>query len=212
LESYRKVVQLDPNNVNIDAALYNIGFISSQLSHQKIDSNKSRFYEINRTALALDEASKYKESDFAEAISSYQRIIDNYKTSPYYDESLYRLGILYYYIATDADQPQRYYALATNCFNEIINSPNSKYKYDAIYQRGWLRLNSFQEEDFKLALNDFLTLLNAVESGQISDPIIANEYRDDAIDNIAFFRWNRFLFACQGCGRIAKHCCQLQES
>ena len=186
LESYRKVVQLDPNNVNIDAALYNIGFISSQLSHQKIDSNKSRFYEINRTALALDEASKYKESDFAEAISSYQRIIDNYKTSPYYDESLYRLGILYYYIATDADQPQRYYALATNCFNEIINSPNSKYKYDAIYQRGWLRLNSFQEEDFNLALNDFLTLLNAVESGQISDPIIANEYRDDAIDNIAF--------------------------
>ena len=186
LESYRKVVQLDPNNVNIDAALYNIGFISSQLSHQRIGDNKARFYEINRTAVALDDASRYKESDFAEAISSYQRIIDNYKTSPYYDESLYRLGILYYYIATDADQPQRYYALATNCFDEIINKPDSKYKYDAIYQRGWLRLNSFQEQDFMLALNDFLTLLNAVDSGKISDPMIAKGYREDAIDNIAF--------------------------
>ena len=186
LESYRKVVQLDPGNVNMAATLYNIGFISSQLSYQRIDTNKSRFYEIHKEALTLDDASRYKESDFAEAISSYQKIVDNYTTSPYYEESLYRLGILYYFIATDADQPQRYYAIATNYFDTIINKPDSKYKYDAIYQRGWLRLNSYQEQDLKLAMNDFLTLLNAVDSGQISDPVVAKDYRDDAVDNIAF--------------------------
>lgn len=186
LESYKKVIQIDPTNINVDAALYNIGFISSQLSHQKIDTNKSRFYEINRTALALDESSRYNESDFTEAISAYQQIIDNHKDSPYYEESLYRLGVLYYYIATDADQPQQYYTLATNYFDTIINMPESKYKYDAIYQRGWLRLNSYQEQDLKLAMNDFITLLKAVDGGKIADPLIAKDYQDDAVDNIAY--------------------------
>ncbi len=186
LESYRKVVQIDPNYINIDAALYNIGFISSEINHQRIDSNKSRFYELNKTAVALDDNSKYKESYFAEAISAYQSIINNYKNSPYYEEAIYRLGILYYYIATDADVPQQYYELATNYFDTIINMPDSKYKYDAIYQRGWLRLNSYQEAELKLAMNDFITLLNAVDNGKISDPAIAEDYRNDAIDNIAY--------------------------
>jgi len=186
LESYRKVVQIDPAFIDIDAALYNIGFISSQLKHQQIDASKSRFYELNRAALSLDDASRYQQADFAEALNSYQRIIDNYKDSPYYDESLYRLGILNYYLATDADQPARYYAIAANCFNEIIDKPNSKYKYDAIYQRGWLRLNSTEEADLKLAMADFLTLLNAVENGQITDPVLMQDYRDDAVNNIAY--------------------------
>ncbi len=186
LDSYRKVVQIDPAFFELDAALYNIGFISSQLKHQQIDASKSRFYELNSTALTLDNASRYQQSDFAEALNAYQQVIDNYKESPLYDETLYRLGILNYYLATDADQPARYYAIALNCFNEIIDKPTSKYKYDAIYQRGWLRLNSTEEADLKLAMADFLALLNAVESGQISDPVLVQDYRDDAVDNIAY--------------------------
>jgi len=186
LDSYRRVVQLNPNFYNLDAALYNIGFISSQIKRQQIDNNKNRFYEINNTALTLDDNSRYKESDFAEAITSYQRIVDNFRDSKYHDEALYRMGLLYYYLATDADQPQRYYALATNCFNTIIDKPNSKFKYDAIYQRGWLRLNSADEQELQLAMSDFLTLLNAIEAGQVADPEVSQGYQEDAINNIAY--------------------------
>ncbi len=186
LNTYRKVVQSDPNFYYKDAALYNIGFISSQLKRNQIDSNKNRFYEVNATALSLDNASRYQYSDFAESINAYQEIVDNYKSSTYYDESLYRLGVLNYYLATDADDPARFYALAANYFDEIIANPTSKYKYDAVYQRGWLRLNTANEEDLKLAIADFLTLLNAIENNLITDPVIVQDYKDDAVKNIAY--------------------------
>lgn len=208
LDSYRKVIQLNPNFVFADATLYNIGFISSQLKRNQIDANKNRFYELNKTALALDDASRYKPSDFSEAIEAYQNIVDNHKDSPLYDEALYRMGVLDFYLATDADEPARYYALASNCFNELIDKPNSKYKYDAIYQRGWLRLNSADDQDLKLAMGDFLSLLNAIESKQITDPILVQDYREDAVDNIAYC-----LIALDGAdfSSKAKGVAQLQE-
>lgn len=186
LASYRKVIQNDPNFIYKDAALYNIGFISSRLVRSQIDTKKDRFYELNSTALSLDSSSRYNYSDFAEAITSYQEIVDNFKSSPYYDESLYRLGVLNFYLATDADNPARYYALATNYFDEIIANPNSKYKYDAIYQRGWLRLNTANDEDLRLAMADFLTLLTAIENNQITDQTLVQDYHDDAVKNIAY--------------------------
>jgi len=186
LDSYRLAVQNNPNYIHRDAALYNIGFISSLLKRNQIDRNKNRFYDLNASALSLDDASRYKASDFDEALTAYQEVVDNYKDSAFYEESLYRLGVLNYYLATDADDPARYYALATNYFDEIISMPDSKYKYDAIYQRGWLRLNSAKEDDLKLAMIDFLTLLNAVENNQITDPVLVQDYRDDAVNNIAY--------------------------
>ncbi|MDD4310170.1 MAG: hypothetical protein PHO32_07295, partial [Candidatus Cloacimonetes bacterium] len=113
-------------------------------------------------------------------------IVDNYKDSKFYDESLYRIGVLNYYLATDADNPPLYYANAVKCFDELVEKPGSKYKYDAVYQRGWVRLNSMEEEDLKLAMSDFLTLLNAIENNQITDPVLIQDYRDDAVDNIAY--------------------------
>lgn len=186
LASYRKAIQTDAGFIFADAAQYNIGFISSQLKRNQIDANKSRFYELNKAALTLDDASRYKASDFSEAIGAYQSIVDNHKDSVYYDEALYRMGVLNYYLATDASEPARYYALAANCFNEIIDKPGSKYKYDAIYQRGWLRLNSAVDQDLRLAMVDFLTLLSAIENKQITDPLLVQDYRDDAVDNIAY--------------------------
>lgn len=186
LATYRKVVSDDPTYLHKDAALYNIGFISSKLNRNQIDTNKERFYQINTNALALDANSKYKYSDFAESITAYQEIVDNYKNSEFYDESLYRLGVLNFYLATDADDPARYYALAANYFDEIIANPTSKYKYDAVYQRGWLRMNTAKDEDLRLAMADFLTLLNAVENNQVNDPMLAQDYRDDSVKNIAY--------------------------
>jgi len=186
LASYRKVLELGPNFAHRDAALYNIGFITSQQKKLQIDQNRERFCTLNRTATNLDDASKYKYTDFADAINAYQGIVDNYKDSAYYDEALYRMGVLNYYLATDSDQPAKYYALAINEFNEIIDKPNSKFKYEAMYQRGWLRLNSAEEEDLKLAMGDFLSLLNAIEAKQITDPVLIKDYRDDSVDNIAY--------------------------
>ncbi|MDD2227984.1 MAG: hypothetical protein PHY48_01070 [Candidatus Cloacimonetes bacterium] len=186
LDSYRKVVQSGSHYLHQDAALYNIGFISSLIKRNQIDRSKNSFYELNASALSLNDASRYQASDFTEALDAYQGVVDNYKDSVFYDESLYRLGVLYYYLATDANDPVRFYALATNYFDEIIAKSDSKYKFDAIYQRGWLRLNSAKEDDLKLAMIDFLTLLNAIENEQITDPMLIQDYRDDAVNNIAY--------------------------
>lgn len=186
LASYRKVIELDPEYPNKDAALYNIGFLSSELKRIEIANNYDAFLQSGNRAADRPANTMHKESDFYEALSSYQAIVSNFPNSQYYDESIYRLGLLNFVIGTDAQDSQRYYALAINYFDQLIDKPGSQFRYDAIYQRGWVRLNSSADDDLKLALADFLTILNAVESGNIKDPLLAEDYKDDAVNNIAY--------------------------
>ncbi|HNQ43817.1 MAG TPA: hypothetical protein PKI59_05280, partial [Candidatus Cloacimonadota bacterium] len=186
LSSYRKVIEMDPNYPNKDAALYNIGFLSSEIKRIEIANNMDTYLQSNNRSADRPLNTMHKESDFYESLACYQEIVSNYPASPYLDESIYRLGLLNFIIGTDAPNSDRYYALAVNYFDQLIDKPGSQFRYDAIYQRGWVRLNSSAEEDLKLALADFLTILNAVESGNIKDPLVAEDYKDDAVNNIAY--------------------------
>ncbi|HCM14745.1 MAG TPA: hypothetical protein DHW79_02135, partial [Candidatus Cloacimonas sp.] len=130
--------------------------------------------------------SLYSEANFSEAQAALQEIVRDFPDSKVYEESVYRLGLLNFSFSTDSDNPELYRNRAIGYFDEIVANHDSPLYYDALYQRGWVRLNSFAEEDLRVAMNDFMELLQATDSGLIADEQLAQDYRSDAVDNIAY--------------------------
>lgn len=184
---YRKVLQTDPEFFLKDYALYNIGYLSTEAKKEEMDPQIAEFRKNNPNS-SRPSALRYKESDFREALSAYQEITatDKYKESPFYDESLYRLSLLNFLLGTDADEPVVYYTEARKGFDQLINNPNSKYRYEALYQRAWVNMNQGDEASLKLAMSDFTKLLTAVDDGKIDSQYLAQDYKDNSIDNIAY--------------------------
>ncbi|MDI3504334.1 MAG: hypothetical protein PWP64_1270 [Candidatus Cloacimonadota bacterium] len=186
LISYRRAAELDPNLPERDLALYNIAFISSVRKRSEVDQNKIA-YQATATANSIPPAnSLYSEVNFRESLDALQEIVNNYPESKMYEESVYRLGLLYFSFAEDSPRVDYYHTLAIEHFDQIIADPESPLYYEALYQRGWVRLNSFDPEELRLAMNDFMELLKASEEGLISDPLLASDYKTDAINNIAY--------------------------
>ena len=186
LASYRKAAALDRTLPERDLALYNVAFITSDLKRVEVDQNKINFLA---TARATDESpanSRYSEVNFRETLDALDEIVSDYPDSRIYEEAVYRLGLLYFSFADDSSDPAQYRAMAIDQFDQIVAIPESPLYYDALYQRGWVRLNSFDEDELKLAMNDFITILKATDAGKISDRQLASDYREDAIDNIAY--------------------------
>lgn len=186
LASYRRALQLDPRLPNRDLALYNVAFITSELKRAELDRNRIAYRETETYSSRPPANSVYNEANFAEALSSLNEIVRDYPESAMYDESIFRLGLLYFRFAEDAESPVQYRNTAVQHFDQIISKPDSPLYYDAVYQRGWVRLNSYDHEDLRLAMNDFIELLNAVEEGVISNPELAQDYRIDSVNNIAY--------------------------
>lgn len=186
LASYRRAIAIDSDLPERDLALYNVAFITSDLKRVELDQNKIRFLA---TARADDEPtadSRYSEENFRETLDALNEIVSRYPESKTYEEAVYRLGLLYFSFADDSTTPARYHAMAIDQFDQVVAMPDSPLYYDALYQRGWVRLNSFDEADLKLAMQDFIEILKATDSGKISDPQLASDYRTDAISNIAY--------------------------
>ncbi|MDD3102609.1 MAG: hypothetical protein PHY24_00160 [Candidatus Cloacimonetes bacterium] len=186
MASYRKAIALDPNLPERDLALYNLAFISSDLKRVEIDQNKINFLATAREDDNPPANSLYSEANFRETLDALNEIVNNYPSSQTYEEAVYRLGLLYFSFADDSDTPVQYRAMAIDQFDQIVAIPDSPLYYDALYQRGWVRLNSFDENELTLAMNDFIEILKATDSGKISDPQLVSDYRTDAIDNIAY--------------------------
>ncbi|MCB5286944.1 MAG: hypothetical protein LHW64_03975 [Candidatus Cloacimonetes bacterium] len=186
LTSYRRALALDPNLPERDLALYNVAFITSDLSRAEIDQNKINFLATARMADDPPANSRYSEATFRETLDALNEIVTNFPDSKIYEESVYRLGLLYFSFADDSDAPAQYHAMAIDQFNQIVAKPDSPLYYEALYQRGWVRLNSFDEAELNQAMSDFLEILIASDSGKISDPQLASDYKKDAIDNIAY--------------------------
>ncbi|MDD4559510.1 MAG: tetratricopeptide repeat protein [Candidatus Cloacimonetes bacterium] len=186
LVSYRKALELDPNLPNRDLALYNIAFITSELKRMEVSNNKITF----RNTAGFDDVapanSLYSEANFSEALAALQEIVRDFPDSKVYEESVYRLGLLNFSFSTDSDNPELYRDRAIGYFDQIVANSKSPLYYDALYQRGWVRLNSFAEQDLRMAMNDFMELLKASESGLITDKQLAADYCSDAVDNIAY--------------------------
>lgn len=185
LAYYQQALEIDPAFYLRDYALYNIAYISSELKKAELDRSISEFRELNPRAVRSDNL-KYTEDSFRDALNAYSEIIRAYNTSPYYDESVFRLGVLNFIIGTDAESPIEYYALANRYFDELIAKPDSKYKYEALYQRGWVRMNTGDEESLRAAMTDFAVLLKDVNEGKITNKVLAEDLKTSATDNIAF--------------------------
>jgi hypothetical protein len=187
LDYYRKVLELNPNFYLRDYALYNIAYISSELKKQELDTKIADFRDNNPNVNRPPEF-KYNESDFQEALLAYGEITtsDRFKQSPLYDEALYRLSVLNFIIGSDADEPLRYYEAANRGFDYLVSKPDGKYAYEALYQRGWVNMNRGDQASVKLALTDFVNLLKAVDANKVENKSLAEDYKNNAIDNIAY--------------------------
>lgn len=187
LEYYRRTLELNPNFYLRDYALYNIAYISSELKKEELDARIAEFRDLNPNVSRPAEY-RYKESDFQEALLAYNEITtsDKYNGSELYDESLYRLSVLNFIIGSDAEEPIKYYEAANRGFDYLVNKPGSKYAYEALYQRGWVNMNRGDAASVKLALTDFVNLLKAVDTNKIENKYLAEDYKNNAIDNIAY--------------------------
>lgn len=186
LQSYITALQLDPQLPERDLALYNIAFISSELKREEIDNNKIA-YSISATYSSTPPAnSLYSEENFKQTLDALKEIVRDFPESRMHDEAIYRLGLLNFKFAEDSQDPVHYRDIAIGYFNRLLENPDGNFYYDAIYQRGWVRMNSYQEEDLRAAVDDFLSLLRAIEQGKISDPDVVQDYRKDAVNNIGY--------------------------
>ncbi len=187
LAHYQKTLEIDPEFYLRDHALYNIGYLSSEAKKVAKNAQIEQFRVANPNQDRPDRL-KFSEEDFREALDAYTELADSgkFNDSPYFDEAVYRLGILYFLIGSDANEPVTYYAEANRRFNSLVDDPASAYHHNALYQRAWVNLNQGDEASLKLALADFVTLIGAVDKNEISDEYLAQDYKNNSIDNIAY--------------------------
>jgi tetratricopeptide (TPR) repeat protein len=185
LSLYRKTLELEPVFHMADAVLYNIGYLSSNIVKNRIQAG-IEIFETKKPGGIRPDSLRLTESTLREAIFSYKRLAAEFKESQYFSETLYRLGYLYFDIGTDAAVPVDYYKIARTYYNILINRDNDPYNYKALYQRGWTWLNSGSEAAYINAINDFTTILNAIDSLQITDEVEIIDYSIAARKNIGY--------------------------
>lgn len=182
---YRQALATDPDFYLKDFALYNIAYISGEFTKSVKGQKIAEFRELYPNRVRTDEF-RYTPADFDEAIQAYVQIKDQYPNSAYYDESLYRLGVLYFLIGTDAERPIEWYAKANQEFDILVAKGNSRYSYEALYQRGFVKMNSGTDEDLNSALDDFAAIIKAVDAGKIDNAALASDLKSTAMDNVSY--------------------------
>lgn len=188
LSNYKKVLEIDPKFHLTDAVLYNIGYISSLITKSNIENEILALENMQHTSMIVNRQDSllFSEMTYKEAIAAYKRITTEFKNSQYYSEALYRLGYIFFEIGTDAERPIEYYKMAREYYDEIINTPNNPYLYKALYQRGWTWLNSSSEEAYKHSIQDFATILRAIDQNEINDETEAIDYSLASKKNIGY--------------------------
>lgn len=186
LKNYKKVLELEPGFYLADAVLYNIGYLSSAITKNRIESGILTFESRYDPSLLRPDSLRYTEDAYRESIQAYTRVINEFKESQYYSESLFRMGYHYFEIGTDADRPVDFYEIARNYYNAIINNQNDPYYDKALYQRGWTWLNSSSDEAYRRAIDDFSVIMNAIDQEHITDEIEVVDYSIAAVKNIGY--------------------------
>jgi hypothetical protein len=185
LRYYKRALDSDANFYLKDHVQYNIGYISGEYNKSvkgdKINEYRAQYPGSNRTA-----EYRFQESDFAEAIEAYGDIKTNFAGSTFYEESLYRLGIIYFLIGTDAERPIDWYNMANAEFDKLIEGSQSRYSYEALYQRGFVKMNIGTDEALNSALDDFAQIVRAVDANKIEDKIVAEDLKTTALDNVSY--------------------------
>jgi len=185
LSYYRGVLQANPDFYLKEYALYNIAYLSAEVKRMEQEKKEEEWKELNPNRPRGD-AQKIKESDFREAITSYQTIIEDYASSPLYDEAVYRLANLYFLIGTDAERPIEWYDRANELYTRLAEKSDSPYRYEALFQRAFVNMNISNQPSLEAALRDFVTILNAVDGGRIKPADTAQGLKLNSLDQIAY--------------------------
>lgn len=188
LPYYRKVLEVEPEFPQKDYVLYNIGFLLSEYDNLTRDQKVVQFIPGQTVSQTNDRVSSGTRERLQEAVDAFIEVSRNPR-SRLYDESLYRLGSLYFRLgisSEEEDEPIKYYDQARQYFNQLISKPESRYHYEAIFQRGWLDMNQADDRSLTEAVNDFMTLLRATDNNEIMDADLAEDYRENAVTNIGY--------------------------
>jgi len=185
LSLYRGVLQSNPDFYLKEFALYNVAYLSSEVQRNAHEKRVADWQELNPNRPRGD-AQKMKESDFREAITSYRAILEDYPTSPLYDEAAYRLANLYFLVGTDAERPIEWYDRANELYSQLADKADSPYRYEALFQRAFVNMNISTEASLESALQDFVTILNAVDGERITPESTAEELKLNSLDQIAY--------------------------
>jgi len=187
LALYEAVLEHDPAFYMRDAIIYNIGYMYSVILANEIEDKKDEWMRQNPMALKRPDSVSETEAYYDKAISAFNELIDRYPESPFWSQAVLRMGMLYFNIGADADEPINYFRIARDRYlNRLISDPNNEYYFDAHFHRGWTYLNSNDEESFLNALGDFLVLLTGIEDKKITAQDRIDEYKFTSIANIAY--------------------------
>jgi|GEM_PF-2303773 len=150
---YQRIVDEFPTSEYADDALYNIGFLASNSDFEAQKANANRIFE---TLISLYPESEYTlnslrrigeyyfmppANNLEKATETFIRITEEFSDSPYYQESLYKLGWTYYRLS-DLPTSVEHFALAldvnyieTDISDEdasVLNIAEESYNYIGI--------------------------------------------------------------------------------
>ncbi len=184
---YQKVLELNPDFPQKDVVQYNLAYYKNRILDLEIASlreekMKDRNYFYNPRPIEVIKTTER----YSEVIKNYLDLGKN-MNSKYQVESLLRLAELYYDIAVDAEDTEKYIQYSIKLYNQIYVLGNQDEKYEALFQRAWhkMAINKYFE-----AINDLELLLSNKDifnedqrdKYRNADEIIA--YSLDAIDNL----------------------------
>lgn len=185
---YQMALEADPDFYGADYALFNIGYIGSEFQRRSLAEGREAYGPV-RDDTVYPEHLQTKIEDFQPSIDAYRELTTNekYRDSELFDESLYRLSTLYYEIGIDTDEPGKYYDQALSGFERLVEDPgvNNYYRYQSLSRKGLVNRAKNNDESLKTALLDFTSLLKAIESNQVEDPVSAENLKSSSIENTA---------------------------
>lgn len=154
--NYSKVLELKPNYPQKDVIIYNLAYYKNQILDLEIANlreekmkNENYFYEP-RPAEVTKSVAKYKE-----VINNYILLTKDFN-SKYQIEAMLRLAKLYFDIAVDADNPEKYIGLSIKIYDQIYVLGDQNQKYEALFQRAWHKMAIL---DYRAAITDLELLL-----------------------------------------------------
>ncbi len=179
LNWYKKVLEADPNFYDKEIILYNIAYYSYKMAKDRIDDGRPLYEEANPTFVTWPDSLKYSNEVFSEAKDFYAKVIEEYSYTDYYDESIFKLALIFSDIATNAEIPLNYYKKSAAFLSILINRDDeiSNMKTDALFQRAWAY---YQMSDWDNAITDFASILKDDRD------YTKLYYHDFAVENVAY--------------------------
>ncbi|MCF7793869.1 MAG: hypothetical protein K9N09_08860 [Candidatus Cloacimonetes bacterium] len=175
---YEKVLASDPDFLQKDIVLYNIGFYNYKAILTRRDAARIENIDL---VMNWPDSLRLGKAELARVISAYEEVLLEMPDSPYNTDAAYRLGRVYFDLAVDARIAKPYFDQAIYYFDIVAQREGDPLQYYGLFQRGW---TYFASARFTKAIEDFSAILGILERAGESEK--STFFQADAIENIAF--------------------------